>query len=355
MDDWNRNALLEEFYALIVFAAIFQYYRLRNDYKGFAALGKYSFYFVLITIFMSHIALFIDPMIIRTSGSADKFTANQLSFFRGIGAGGYGYMQALILIVPLIFYYIKNPLQSIWPKWVWVFFLILIWLLILRANSLANVLAVGVVSLLAGFLDKIRNYLLLLLSLTGIILLVPIETYGDYVFSIANLFDDNLFMHDKFYDFGLFITSSGTDISTGAGGRADRYPLLFEALLQSPLFGAASKESSLYVSVGAHLYWMNKLALLGIIGFSGFVFMFVKIYKSAVNLFDKQFSYYYFLSAMSFVLLGLMKAISGREPFFVMIIFIPGLYFYNKNAKTSSPKELKIKNNTPKAEQPTSL
>lgn len=338
MDDWNRNALLEEFYVLIVFVAIFQYYRLRNDYKGFATLGKYSFYFVLVTIFMSHIALFFDPMIIRNSVSTGELIGNQISFFKRIGAGGYGYMQALVLVVPLIFYYIKNPLQSLWPKWVWVLFIILIWLLILRANVFANVLAIAIVTIMSGFGNYIRKYIILLFALTAILFLIPIESYGNLMFSIANLFGDNSFMHDKFYDLALFITSSGTDASTGAGGRADRYPLLLEALLQSPFFGAASKESSLYVGAGGHLYWMNKLALLGIIGFSVFMFMFAKIYKSIVTLFDKQFSYYYFLSAMAFVLIGLMKNISGREPFFVLILFIPGLYFYNRNAISSLPK-----------------
>ncbi len=352
MDEWNRNALLEEFYALIVFVAIFQYYRLRNDYKGFATLGKYSFYFVLITIAMSHIALFIDPMIIRTSASTGIFTENQLLFFKQIGAGGYGYMQALVLVVPLVFYYIKNPRQSIWPKWVWLIFLILIWFLIIRANIFANILTIGIVSLLAGFLDKIRKYLPLLLTLSGILFLIPNETYGDFMFSIANLFDDNLFMHDKFYDFGLFINSSGTDISTGAGGRADRYPLLLEAFLQSPLLGAAFIESLLYDSSGAHLYWMNKLALLGIIGFSFFTFMFVKIFRSVVVLFDKQFSYYYILSSMAFVLIGLMKNISGREPFFVLMILIPGMYFYHLKSIDSLSKKQKVIGKGPKVNKP---
>lgn len=352
MDDWNHNMLLEEFYALIVFVVIFQYFRLRKDYVGFGTIGKYSFYFVLITILVSHIALYFDPMIIRTSASTGEFTASELGFFKRIGACGYGYTQALVLLVPLIFYYIKNPLQSFWPRWVWLSFLILIWLLILRANVFANVLAIGIVTFLASFMDRFRKYLPLLLILMVMIFLIPNKTFGDFIYSIANLFEGNPFMHDKFYDLALFINFSGIDTSTGAGSRIDRYPLLLEAFLQSPLLGAASIESSLYDSSGAHLYWMNKLALLGIIGFSFFTFMFVKIFRSVVVLFDKQFSYYYILSSMAFVLIGLMKNISGREPFFVLMILIPGMYFYHLKSIDSLSKKQKVIGKGPKVNKP---
>ena len=44
MSDWNRSQLLNEFYALIVFSAIFFYYYVRRDFKGLAKLGKLSFF-----------------------------------------------------------------------------------------------------------------------------------------------------------------------------------------------------------------------------------------------------------------------------------------------------------------------
>jgi hypothetical protein len=72
---------------------------------------------------------------------------------------------------------------------------------------------------------------------------------------------------------------------------------------------------------------MNRLTIWGALGFSFFVFVLYQIYKRIRSLFDASFGFYYFLSVAAFVFLGLIKNIGGREPFLILIVVIPGLYF----------------------------
>ena len=51
--------------------------------------------------------------------------------------------------------------------------------------------------------------------------------------------------------------------------------------------------------------------------------------------------YYYFLSLLSIILLGIAKAVGGREPWLILIVIIPGLYYYpllGKSGKVSPQK-----------------
>ena len=49
MPDWTRLGLLEEFYNLFIFTAIFSYYITARDFKSLALLGRVSFIFIIIS------------------------------------------------------------------------------------------------------------------------------------------------------------------------------------------------------------------------------------------------------------------------------------------------------------------
>jgi hypothetical protein len=144
---------------------------------------------------------------------------------------------------------------------------------------------------------------------------------------MSSYFDADSNIYYKLNDFAKFIQRPEFEASTGAGRRAARYPLLFDAFINKPLLGDASYNSPFYIVEGGHLYWMNRLTQWGVLGFLFFVFVLYQIYKRIRSLFDDNFAFYYFLSVSAFILLGLIKNISGREPFLVLIVVIPGLYF----------------------------
>ena len=329
MSDWDRLSLLNEFYGIFVFSAIFFYYYGRRDYKGLATLGKLSFYFVVITIVMTNIALFFDPMVVRQSAFPSGFTPFQAQVFKVTGAGGYGYMQALVCLIPVLVYHIKFDKKMVFPRKGLILILLLIFITMVRAQVLANLLAaVAIIVLSFAGAKRVGKSIVMVSMAVIVLLIIPATLYADMLFALSSYFDPDSIICYKLRDFALFIQYPDFGWSTGAGGRAERYPLLFEAFIASPLLGDSTYNSPFSYNIGAggHLYWMNKLAIWGLPGFLFFAFVLFQLFKSISSLFDRSVRFYYFLSVGAFIFLGLMKNIAGREPFLMLIVIIPGLY-----------------------------
>jgi len=330
MSDWNRFHLLNEFYSLVIFSAIFFYYYVRKDFKGLAFLGKLGFYFIIITIIMTNIALFFDPLVVRMSVNAGRITPYQAKVFKITGAGGYGYMQALVCLIPILIYHIKFRIKMVFSRKGLIVIQVLIIITLVRAQVLANILVAVVIMIFSYAGAKTVRKSIAMVSLVLILLLaIPSSFYADMFTKIKLFFDVDSTMYSKLNDLSFFIQHPEFGGPTGAGGRADRYPLLFEALIGAPVLGDASYNSpfTYNMSVGYHLHWMNKLAVWGIPGFLFSLFVLFQLYKSIFSLFDDHFGFYYSLSVGAFVLLGLIKTIAGREPYLILIVIIPGLYF----------------------------
>jgi len=328
LSEWNKSLIMEEFYALVVFVAIFNYYYVRRDFDGLGLLGKFSFYFVLLTILTTNIALYFDPNVVRQSASPSSFSSFQAQLFKQTGAAGYGYVQALVLLIPILVYLIKYQQKFIFSTRILTLIVLLILITIIRAQFFANVLAAFVILSfsLAGAKRAKKSFLPVAL-ITLVLILIPTSFYTQQLLSISSYFSPDSNIYFKINDLAYFIQNPEFESTTAAGSRASRYPLLFEAFIANPILGDASYSSPFKIDLGGHLYWMNKLTIFGIIGFSFFIYMFYTIYKTIRKLLDDSFGFYYFLSVSAFVLLGLMKNIGGRESFLMLIIIIPGLYF----------------------------
>jgi hypothetical protein len=327
MSDWDRRGLLEDFYNLVIFTAIFSYYRIRNDYKGLAVLSKISFFFILITIITTNIALFFDPLLVRQTTSAD-FTPYQAQIYKITGAGGYGFMQALVLVIPILIYHIRFRKPLFFSRNIQILILILIIITQVRAQVFANILVAILITLLSFSSSKSwRRSIFPLTIVIVVLLIIPSSFYSDIFTKVSSYFDSESNIYFKLNDFSSFITDIEFDSPTDAGFRAQRYPLLFEAFLERPFLGDASYSSKFEIGAGGHLYWMNKLAIWGILGFTFFIYILYQIYMKIRILFDDSYRFYYFLSVLAYILLGLIKNIAGREPYLILIVVIPGLYF----------------------------
>ncbi|MDZ7721976.1 MAG: hypothetical protein U5R06_03895 [candidate division KSB1 bacterium] len=159
------------------------------------------------------------------------------------------------------------------------------------------------------------------------IIYIPKTIYADFFLYLSGYFDSTSVIHSKLTDFAIFIQMPEFTTTTEAGGRAERYPILFKAFVPKPHLGTASSSETYNIGGGGHLFWMNRLTQWGILGFSAFIYMLYTVYKKIHSLFDNEFGYYYSLSILAFVMLGLVKNIAGREPYLMLLIIIPGLYF----------------------------
>lgn len=327
MTESTKPGLYEELYNLSVFTIIFTYLYVNRDYVIWARLSKIVFFFILITLIGTNIALTIDPMVVRNSAGGG-FTPSQMQLAKLTGAAGYGYAQAFVLLIPILVYHIKTRKQLIFKRGILIIIVISILITLIRAQVFANILAAIAILTLSLLGTKRFWKSFFLISLFTIILIsIPSSIYADLLYSAGNYFESSSTIHGKLIDFAMFIDNPVFTDTTGAGGRAERYPELFEAFLANPIFGDASYNSPFYTTPGFHLYWMNRLTQWGILGFSFFIFILYKLYKSIRSLFDDSFGFYYFLSVIAFILLGLMKNIAGREPILMLILIIPGFYY----------------------------
>jgi len=329
MDDWNRSGILEDFYILTVFVAIWNYYWIICDFKRLAILCKWAFLFIVITLIMTNIALTIDPLIVRNAATGFVDDPFQMKLSKLTGSASYGYAQAIVLLIPILVYHIKNRKQMVFPHKALIAILILILITTIRVQVFANLLVASLITLLAIMGSKNRYLGYRFLAIFVIIYVIIPTSFYAYIFTnLGSYFKQDTEIHYKLNDFALFIQNPELTTTTEAGGRSERYPQLFEALVSNPLFGHASYKSHLDIGVGGHLYWMNKLALWGILGFLFFVFVLYKIYKTIIYFFiDTEIWYNYFLSVLALILFGLTKNIAGREPWIMLIVIIPGLYF----------------------------
>ncbi len=99
---------------------------------------------------------------------------------------------------------------------------------------------------------------------------IPAENYAYILKATATLFPTNSENYKKMIGMAIFVeTGEETRDKVGmAKGRAARFPELLRTFLSNPFFGSAPNNSSTYEQAGAHLYWMNRLTVFGILGFA---------------------------------------------------------------------------------------
>lgn len=326
MNDWNREAIQLEFYNMFIPLTVFYYYRINNDYKGWAKLVKMALIFIGITAIMTYIASSFNPMYARNITSGD-ITDSELAFFKRIGGGSYGYAIALLGLFPLLIYYYKHNIKSIFPRKFIFVYIVLIYFAIIRMQFFANIIVSSIIIILVSFVGaKNIKYSIVSLSFILIIgIITPNQVYSDILIQSSSWFNKNSETYLKLNDMAGFIIGDTEDSVTEQ--RAERFPELAEAFIRKPLLGDASYESGLDIGLGAHLYWMNRLAIWGIVALSFFVWLHYKYILSGIRYFDKTFTYYFLLSVGAILSYGLIKNISGREIWYAYFVILPGMYY----------------------------
>lgn len=352
VDDWNKQLIMRETYQIIVGLSILAYYRASKNFMGLAKLIKITMVFILITAIMSIVASIIEPEYARLiTGSSMFQTPDQIQYVEKIskyGGGDYGFAAAIICLFPILIYYYKfnTELLKVKTKYIVIFMIILFFALI-RMQIFANIL-LATFLLIFCFLGRKGQFQTraLVVFMFVVILIIPQKIYGDLCFELSTWFAEGSHLRYKFNDMARYLIY-GTEYS-GIGSRASRYSMLADSFFSSPFLGHYfSDQSYKDLLAGGHLYWMNKLTVFGLIGFIPFIFILYSIVRKTLHFFNKEYSFYYLMSVFSIGVLGLMKALSRNQLWYMLILILPGLYYLPllKNRKTVSntqhTKELK--------------
>jgi hypothetical protein len=337
IDDWNYRRLLFEFYEIAIGVSVITYFQQTRDFLSLAKITKWTMVFLFITAIMTLISALIDPMYARNitaiSSVLNESEREAVLSFQVYGGGTYSTAATFMCLFPVLIYYFKNIKISLLSKPQIIVLAVIFFLALLGMQIFGNVLIAFIFSLIALVgLKKLKLSILVIALLFSILLILPKEIYVKSLISIGNNFKEDSDLNYKFNDLATFVETGANlkDNSTGVGGRAERYPMLKDAFMRSPLLGCyffSDKNGNNYNLEGAHLYWMNKLTITGILGLLLFFFIPYNFIKNNIRQFDTRYKLYYLLAALSIISYGFIKAVGGRETWYSFFIILPGLYY----------------------------
>lgn len=337
IDSWNRTRLFFEFYEITIGVSVITYFNQSKDYTSLAKITKWTILFLFITAIMSIISAALDPMYARNliglSGVTNESDREAILSFKKYGGGTYSTAAVFMCLFPLLIYYFKNIKISLMSRKQIIIFSIIIFLALLGMQIFGNILIASIFSIIALFgMKKVRQSILIVVLFLSVVVIIPKETYINSLIYISGYFNEDSDLNYKLRDLAIFIETGVRikDNDTGTGGRAERYPKLMETFVKSPMLGCyffSDKYGNGYKPEGAHLHWMNKLTVTGIIGFLIFFFIPYNFIKNSLQYFDSTYRFYYILASLSILSYGLIKQIGGRETWYAFFIIIPGIYY----------------------------
>jgi hypothetical protein len=219
----------------------------------------------------------------------------------------------------------------------------IIFLALLGMQFFANLLiaiAITIIGLMGR--KKIYHSIFAVGFASTILVLIPASVYVNTLLSASEYFEKDSELNYKFRDLAVFIDMGAQieDSGTSTGSRIERYPQLMNVFVQQPMLGCyflTDQYHSGYDQEGAHLYWMNKLTITGIIGILIFFLIPYYFIRDTLPYFNSEYSFYYIIASLSILSYGLMKVIGGRETWYMFFIILPGLFYLPSLRKRKKP------------------
>jgi hypothetical protein len=325
---WNLNAIKVEFYDMVIPITVLGYFQYKNDYKSLAIFVKLSIFFIIITGIMTLYSASINPLYARMIGN--WFDPETNKYFDKFGGGKYGYVGALIGIFPILIFYIRNSNLIDYSRGILIGLVAFLFFVVLTMQFFGNILISAIfIGLSLISVKKIKQTAILLTFIFIVLTWIPANYYGNVLNSTANLFEVDSENYQKLTDMALYI-EFGEDTNNKRGdtqNRAARYPDLFATFIQNPFLGSASNSFSSYDQAGAHLHWMNRLTVFGLLGlFMTFYFHRYYIMKIIIQ-FKEPYKIHFLLASIAILSYGLLKTIAGREVWYMYFLIIPGSYY----------------------------
>jgi hypothetical protein len=325
--EWDKGMDKDSIIDILTAISLYTYFNTSKDFEGLALLVKWTLIFITITAILTINASIVDPMYARKIVGGE-FTREELSVITKLGGGWYGFAGALGCLFPVIIYYYRKSNKVIFSKPIILVFGILCFTAIIRIQIFANIIIAVIAIIFSLFgAGRIRKFLIFSGIFLGLILFIPKNFYSEVLVNASGYFNPDSDINYKLNDMSRFVKLGEVSNETGAGGRVERYPLLWEGFKSNPITGIYNSKSTLDIASGGHLYWMNKLTVYGILGFVPFFLIFYFYIKKVLKQIDSEFAFYFLLSIFSGIGLGLMKSLFGADFWCMLFFIIPSLYY----------------------------
>ena len=285
--------------------------------------------FIFFLIECTAVSVYADsvfPGLIRMQSNGDSIREywSLLGPFRRMGLSSYGLPHAIPVFIPALVYIIKR--QTGKHRWGGVILLLTSLSLVYVSNSSTALILSLIVTPMSFFVSGKRGNSVLLLFVIVMPLVLNQTVQVKVLESLSSLTQNNSLFETKRIDIEESIMYG--EVQGGVAVRQSLYAASFEAFFENPIMGVNDKK------YGGHSALLDRLAMLGFLGFLPLSLLFYRIYKFTLKCLPKESRVYYKMGFLVGIIMLSAKNMFGWAMFFFMFFLLPMLIIlqdYNKS------------------------
>ena len=316
------KSLLDILYLFVPFAMLFIYIGTK-DYKRLKMLLIFILFISFILSITSIPQLYADPMLLREEFKEEDGALAAIYARRWLST--YGKAHSLPFIFPPLVYIIKNSINNNKRKILFFLFFLIYFMFILLSSAtgaiLITVFAIGVSFLIRTNKSIKYNLLMLFLISLPALLLLNNDILYYSLDMIQPLFRGSS-TYNKINLIKLFLENDS--LEGGFGVRNNLHGISWNTFLDNFLLGT-NKDSE----IGHHSFFLDRLALLGMVGFIPLILFLLSYVRKIYNILNKT-KLYYLVGVFSYFLMFSIKNPFSFEMWLYALFVLPGLCFYSE-------------------------
>jgi hypothetical protein len=321
--------LVDEVFPLFIAVLFFTIWMRTDTLKYLAVFIKYVLLFIFITSVTSIVGLTLYPSAARDLGGAlglkDDFTT--IRVYKSLGIATYGFFYGIAFTMSSIVYLLKSHWNQPKYRFLFIIYIIVVYYAIIKSQLTAALLIASISIVLSiPNLRKQNTNLIVLFIVLILFIAVPIDFYANIIFSIAEMVPGEV-LKSRIHDLAISLKFISSGIEAGGEHYASRFArilLLLGEFIKNPIFGGDFST--------AHVFWLDRLSLFGIVGMIPWVIFLTSIIKKTIALIHEDLRNHYAISIISLVFIGFLKGIGGVSMYFFVFFFGPAiLYVYSNN------------------------
>lgn len=297
------------------------FYAFANDYKSSnnSLLYKYivglSFLVIISTIRLQ----LIDPSSLKHMVALSTLgDMSAIYSYQKLGMAGYDF-AAMAMVFPPVYITLFRESHNRKRKRLFMIALLLSFAFMLLGQVTTTLLICVFMTALSLFIkDKNKGFIVYvgIVVLFGVILFQPILEavaphllgFEDYSGKVEDLLESN---------------QTG-QLAGEVEGRVGLYRVSFNSFMENPFFGDVNAK------IGGHAYFLDKLALSGLIGFLPLFFAILYMVKDCAKILIGKYQMVYYICILGLVILGFLKNMAGMDYWLFSFFYIPYILFYNQ-------------------------
>lgn len=292
-----------------------------DDNKTVKSLALFSYIYIFVTVILSIIVMTNDPTALRQQQAMTVMEeyASALQYNKQ-GLASYAF-AAMIMCMPAVLISVYKTTANARVRFLSiigiVFCLVFMWM--------GQVTTTLLICICLAFISIfLKNSSSKGIFIGAALLILVVGLFGGSIIDSVAPYTEGTAMETKFNNFSSKAHSGVDDTEEGSvQGRMALTSLTLKVFSEHPILGDP------HGYIGGHNYYIDRFALYGIIGVIPFFLMLYFFYKDAFRFLPPKKHSIYKLIFLGFIVLGILKNISGMEYWLFMFCFYPFILKYS--------------------------